>query len=64
MSEATQHDLDVLKEIRGEHQPHLIWGAAMSEALEYLQGAGYATRGTRPQITDKGRELLGWPINK
>ena len=36
----------------------LSWGAAMSVVLEWLQGQGYVTRGSHPQITDKGREAL------
>lgn len=53
------YEREVLKEISEPGSgKDLRWGAAMGEALEWLQGQGYATRGARPQITDKGREAL------
>jgi hypothetical protein len=59
MSDLTPYDREVLKEIA---QPgsgkDLSWGAAMSVTLGWLQGQGYATRGFRPEITDKGRAEL------
>ena len=59
MSDLTPYDPEVLKEIA---QPgsgkDLSWGAAMSVTLGWLQGQGYATRGLRPKITDKGRAEL------
>ena len=59
MSDMLPFDREVLKEIAEPGSgKDLRWGASMSEALEWLQGQGYATRGSRPQITDKGREAL------
>jgi hypothetical protein len=53
------YEREVLKEIAEPGSVEgLSWGAAMGEALEWLQGQGYATRGSRPQITGKGREAL------
>ena len=55
----TPYERDVLEEIADPGSVKgLSWGAAMSVALECLQARGYVTRGSRPQITDKGREAL------
>ena len=59
MSDLTDYDISVLRCIAGEDVPGLKWGAAMSVALETLQGSGYATRGAgRVQLTEKGRALV------
>ncbi len=59
MSDMLPFYREVLKEIDEPGSGNdLRWGAAMGEALEWLQGQGYATRGSRPQITGKGREAL------
>ena len=63
-------ELKVLREISGDPQPDLAWGAAMSVALEHLQGSGYVTRGERPKLTDEGwdylnaapLEIMGHPV--
>jgi len=53
------YETRILREIAvPDSQEGLRWGAAMSEALSYLQGNGYVTRGTRPQVTEKGRAWL------
>ena len=55
----TPYEREVLKEIAEPGSVEgLSWGAAMSVVLEWLQGQGYVTRGSHPQITDKGREAL------
>ena len=55
----TPYERDVLREIAAPGSVEgLSWGAAMSVALECLQARGYVTRGSHPQITDKGREAL------
>lgn len=55
----TNFERKVLKEIAHPgSEEELIWGAAMSEALGYLQGSGYVTRGSAPQITEAGRMAL------
>jgi hypothetical protein len=59
MSDLTPYKRNVLREIAEPRSVEgLSWGAAMSVVLEWLQGQGYVTRGSRPQITDKGREAL------
>lgn len=58
MTRLTEYELKVLREIGGQPQPDLIWGAAMSVALGTLQADGYVTRGPRPKITDKGRKEI------
>jgi hypothetical protein len=55
----TPYERNVLREIAEPGSgKDLRWGAAMGETLEWLQGQGYVTRGSRPQITGKGREAL------
>lgn len=55
----TDYDRKVLGEIAEPgSQEGLSWGAAMSVALEFLQGRGYVTKGTQPQITEAGRDAL------
>ena len=36
----TNFERDVLRAMNGEHVPGLIWGAAISQALDALKGAG------------------------
>ena len=54
----TDYDIKVLREIAGEPQEDLRWGAAMSAAIETLWGHGLVTRSFSPKITDAGREYL------
>lgn len=58
------YERDVLRHIAGEDVPGLTWGAAMSEAVEWLFKHGYVGRLRMPDggwkylITDAGRALL------
>lgn len=61
----TPYECEVLRHVAGEPQRTytLLWGAALSETIEELYGAGYVTRlwtdgAYRYVITDKGRETL------
>ena len=55
----TDYDKKVLAEIANPgSQEGLHWGAAMSVALEFLQGRGYVTKGSEPQVTEAGRAAL------
>lgn len=36
----------------------LPWGAAVGASLEFLQGAGYVTRGLKPRLTEKAEAYL------
>ena len=55
----TPYERDVLEEIAEPGSVKgLRSGAAIMVALECLQARGYVTRGSHPQITDKGREVL------
>lgn len=54
---------EILRHLNGEDVPGLSWGAAMSEAIEYLSGNGYVTPRRGPlginyKITDKGLEAI------
>lgn len=54
-----EYEVDVLRECNGEQVPGLTWGAAMSVALEALEGEGLIARaGGVYSITAKGRERL------
>lgn len=58
-----EFERDVLRVIAGEDVPGMMWGAAMSEAVEYLQGRGFCRRVLKDdtityEITDRGREAL------
>ncbi|WP_353640787.1 hypothetical protein [Mesorhizobium sp. WSM2239] len=50
-------EVKVLRTLAGDDQLD-GWGAAVSAALGYLQGSGFATRGSDPQLTDKGKAKL------
>ena len=54
----TSYERDILRHLSGEDVPGLAWGAAMSVAVEWLQGMGYVTRGSKVTITDAGRAAL------
>jgi len=55
----TKYERDILQEIANPGSvPGLMWGAAMSAALGFLQGAGYVTRGSDPRLTNKGERAL------
>lgn len=55
----TQYERDILREIEKPGSvPNIMWGAAMSAALGFLQGSGYLTRGPEPRLTDKGKAAL------
>ncbi len=60
----TDYEMKLLRHLNGAEEPDLIWGAAMSEALGSLKGAGFvkmenAGQGTLAYvITDKGRVVL------
>jgi hypothetical protein len=56
----TPYERKVLEIIAGPaaHDVLSEWGAAMSVALEWLQGKGYVSRGPRPCITAAGRAAL------
>ena len=63
MSEPTDFDVDVLRAMNGEDVPGMAWGAAMSVAIEYLYGAGYASRNLKNGVlayvpSEKGLALL------
>ncbi|RWN95491.1 MAG: hypothetical protein EOS05_11905 [Mesorhizobium sp.] len=53
-----EHDLKVLRSIAGDPDAIDGWGAAVGASLGYLQGSGYATRGMRPEPTEKGWNYL------
>lgn len=46
-------EVKVLRTLGGDDQLD-GWGAAVSAALEFLQGSGFATRGSDPKPTEKG----------
>lgn len=59
MADMAKFDLKILGEIaKPGSLLGLSWGAAMSASLGFLQGNGYVTRGTKPQITKKGQLAL------
>ncbi len=62
-SEPTGFEIDVLRDLNGEHVEGMVWGAAMGAAVEWLYGQGYITRtgkmsGIRYDISDKGKAFL------
>jgi hypothetical protein len=54
----SEFELKVLREVNGEPQEGLQWGAAMSAAIEFLQADGLVTRGSDIRITEKGKKLI------
>ena len=58
MVKLSDYELKVLKECNGEVQDGIIWGAAMSITIEFLQRLGFITIGSPTIITDKGKEYL------
>lgn len=56
MSKLNQYEIELLEMLNGG--PELPWGAAMSEALEYLAGRGLCTRGPDYRITTQGKMVL------
>lgn len=59
MSNLTEFEVKILKEIAEPgSQEGLFWGAAMGMALECLQGYEYVTKGYKPVLTQKGKEVL------
>lgn len=55
----TDYERDILRHLNGEDVAGLCWGAAMSEAIEYLHETGFASpSGGRYTITDEGRAAL------
>lgn len=64
MVQMTGYERDVLRHIAGEDIPSLAWGAAMSEAIEWLFSNGFVGKirlpggGWKYLITDAGRAAL------
>ena len=54
--EPTEHEIRVLRMLNGEGEEK--WGAWVVACLEFLQSAGFCTRGPNYRITDKGRDYL------
>lgn len=55
----TDFELKVLLELSGEPQVGMMWGAAMTIALEWLKGNGYVSfHGHSYDLTRKGRDFL------
>lgn len=55
----TEYETKLLRHVAtGENDPDLRWGAAMSVAMEHLQGCGLLTRGRDVQATPAGRALV------
>jgi len=54
----TDYEIKILRHLNGEQFDDLSWGGAMGACVEFLQGSGYATRGSNVKITDKGKDLL------
>lgn len=55
----SEYERSLLHHLNGEDVPGLMWGAAMSEAIETLYSAGYASRTAgRYKITEAGRAAL------
>jgi hypothetical protein len=61
MGNLTDYEITILRMLNGETVDGLLWGAAMSEAIEALFEGGYVTR-RGPAITyvisERGRRLL------
>ncbi len=51
----TEFEMQILRLLNGEKFNDLQWGAAMSEATEWLSENGYVTAGPNYQITPKGK---------
>jgi hypothetical protein len=54
----SKYEIKLLKDLNGERQEGLQWGAAMGAALEFLKEEGYVTRGAITKITEKGKKFL------
>ena len=57
--ELTEYEIKLLRDLSGDTQPDIQWGAAMSASLGPLVRGGYLSRqGTRYEITEQGREAV------
>lgn len=59
----TEHERLILRHLNGEDVKGLVWGAAMTVSIEFLEGAGLVRqvrtdRGISYEITDAGREAI------
>lgn len=59
----TEYDVKILRELNGEPQEGLAWGAAMGVCIEDLYGSGYVAREMRDGtltyfLSDKGKAYL------
>lgn len=54
--EPNEYEIRVLRMLNGEGEEE--WGAWVGACLEFLQGAGFCTRGPNYRITDKGCDYL------
>jgi hypothetical protein len=66
LDEMSTTDRDVLRHIAGEAVPELVWDAAMSVCVEWLQNRGYIRpvhkmSGVSYEVTDAGRDALNNP---
>lgn len=58
-SRMLDYDFKVLRCIRGDHDPDLHWGAAMSESLEFLRSKGFVKMvAGRATLTEAGDQFL------
>ena len=58
MVELSEYEKQILLEIGGVPQDGLCWGAAMGQAIEYLQEDGLITIGDPCKLTTKGQEIF------
>ena len=59
----TEHEKLILRHLNGEDVEGLVWGAAMTVSIEFLEGAGLVRkarteRGISYEITDAGMEAI------
>ncbi len=58
MADLTEFEIDLLRDLNGEDRG-LIWGAAMSEAIEGLHATGHLERKSTPAGISYGLSPLG-----
>lgn len=54
----SSYEVKVLRELNGEPQSDISWGAAMGVAIEYLRDDGLVSGYTDIKITEAGRKYL------
>ena len=58
LAEPSEYEIKILRELNGEGDQGLRWGAAMGAAIEFLADDGLVTRGGDIKITQRGKDYL------